>query len=44
MFASAVFLALALFLTRVPMALLDRALGWRLRERFIDLIARVSPG
>jgi hypothetical protein len=44
MFAAAVFLALALFVTRVPLRLLDRALGLRLRERFIDLLARVSPG
>jgi hypothetical protein len=44
MFAAAVFLALGLFLTRVPLAALDRALGLRLRERFIELIARVSPG
>jgi hypothetical protein len=44
MFASAVFLALGLYLTRVPLRLVDRALGLRLRERFIELIARVSPG
>jgi len=44
MFASAVFLALGLFVTRVPLRLLDRALGLRLRERFIELIARLSPG
>jgi hypothetical protein len=44
MFASGVGLALALFLTRVPMSLLDRATGARLRERFIELLARISPG
>ncbi len=44
MFASAVFLALALFATRVPLRLLDRAFGLRLRERFVDFLARVSPG
>jgi hypothetical protein len=44
MFASAVFLALSLYLTRVPMRFVDRVLGLRLRERFIELIARVSPG
>jgi len=44
MFASAVFLALALFLTRVPLRLIDRSLGLRLRERFIDGLARISPG
>jgi hypothetical protein len=44
MFASAVGLALALFATRVPLRFADRALGLRLRERFIDLLARVSPG
>jgi hypothetical protein len=44
MFAAAVFLALSLYLTRVPLRLVDRALGLRLRERFVELIARVSPG
>jgi hypothetical protein len=44
MFAAAVFLALGLFLTRAPLRVLDRTLGWRLRERFVDLLARVSPG
>jgi hypothetical protein len=44
MFFFAVLLALALYLTRRPLALLDRWLGLRLRERFIELIARVSPG
>lgn len=44
MFAAAVFLALGLFLTRVPLGMVDRAFGFRLRERFIDLLARVSPG
>lgn len=44
MFASAVLLAGSLYATRVPMAAMDRALGLRLRERFIELIARVSPG
>jgi hypothetical protein len=44
MFASAVFLALLLFLTRVPLRLIDRAFGLRLRERFIEGIARLSPG
>jgi hypothetical protein len=43
-FASAVFLAISLYLTRKPMALVDRVLGLRLRERFIELIARISPG
>jgi hypothetical protein len=43
-FASAVFLALSLYLTRHPMAFLDRVLGLRLRERFVELIAKVSPG
>ena len=43
-FASAVFLAITLYLTRKPMAFVDRLLGLRLRERFVDLIARVSPG
>jgi hypothetical protein len=44
MFASAVVLAGSLFVTRVPLAAVDRALGLRVRERFVDLIARVSPG
>ena len=44
MFASAVGLALALFATRVPLRLVDRAFGLRLRERFVELLARVSPG
>ena len=44
MFFSAVFLALMLFATRVPMRLIDRVFGLRLRERFVDFLARVSPG
>ena len=44
MFFAAVALALALFVTRKPLALLDRALGLRLRERFVDFIAKMSPG
>lgn len=44
MFASAVFLALMLFATRVPLRILDGAFGLRLRERFVDFIARLSPG
>ena len=44
MFASALVLAGSLYATRVPLAAVDRALGLRLRERFIELIARVSPG
>jgi hypothetical protein len=44
MFASGLGLALSLYATRVPMRLVDDALGLRLRERFIELIARVSPG
>ena len=43
-FASAVFLAISLYLTRKPMAFVDRVLGLRLRDRFIELIARISPG
>jgi hypothetical protein len=44
MFASAVFLALLLFATRVPLRLIDGAFGLRLRERCVDLLARISPG
>jgi hypothetical protein len=43
-FASAVFLATALYSTRAPMAAFDKRTGLRVRERFVDLIARVSPG
>ncbi|HEX4475174.1 MAG TPA: hypothetical protein VH142_08865 [Polyangiaceae bacterium] len=43
-FAAAVSLAATLYATRAPMALLDRRLGLRLRERFVDAIARISPG
>jgi hypothetical protein len=43
-FASAVFLAISLYLTRKPMAFLDRVLGLGLRDRFLSLIARISPG
>jgi hypothetical protein len=43
-FFAAVGFALTLGATRLPMRVLDRALGLRLRERFIDLIARISPG
>lgn len=44
MFASAVFLAASLFLTRVPLRIVDNVLGLRLRERFVNLLARISPG
>jgi hypothetical protein len=44
MFASGASLALGLFATRVPLRLIDRAFGLRLRERFIDLLAKASPG
>jgi hypothetical protein len=44
MFASAVGLALGLFATRVPLRVADRMFGLRLRERFVELLARVSPG
>jgi len=43
-FAAAVSLAATLYATRAPMALLDRRLGLGLRERFVDAIARISPG
>ncbi len=43
-FAAAVFLALLLFATRVPLAVLDRTFGWRLRERVVDFLAWASPG
>ena len=44
MFASGVFLALMLFATRVPLRFIDTTFGLRLRERFVDFLARVSPG
>jgi hypothetical protein len=44
MFASGVGLAVGLFTTRVPLRIVDRALGLRLRERFVHLLARISPG
>lgn len=43
-FGSAVFMALSLYATRKPMAAVDRAFGLGLRQRFVDLIARISPG
>ena len=43
-FGSAVFMALSLYATRKPMEAVDRALGLGLRQRFVDFIARVSPG
>lgn len=44
MFASAIFLALALLATRVPLRVLDGTFGLRLRERFVDFLGKVSPG
>lgn len=44
MFVSAVFLALLLFATRIPLRILDDAFGLRLRERFVEFLARISPG
>ena len=44
MFAAGLGLAIALFATRVPLRVLDRALGLRTRERFVRFLARVSPG
>ena len=43
-FAAGLGLAAALFATRVPLRLLDGALGLRTRDRFIELLARISPG
>lgn len=42
-FAACLFAAL-LLLTRAPLRGIDRLTGLRLRERFIDLLARISPG
>lgn len=44
MFASAVGLAVTLFATRVPLRVVDRAFGLDLRGRFVELLARISPG
>jgi hypothetical protein len=44
MFAAGLGLAVGLFATRIPLRVLDGALGLRTRERFIDLLARISPG
>jgi hypothetical protein len=44
MFASGMTLAALLLLTRWPMRLLDDATGLELRRRFVELLARVSPG
>jgi hypothetical protein len=43
-YIAAVFLALGLWVTRAPLTFLDRTLGLALRQRFVDFIARVSPG
>ena len=43
-YLAACLFVMILLLTRLPLRLVDRAFGLRLRERFIDLIARVSPG
>jgi hypothetical protein len=44
MFFAAVLLALLLWATRRPLAAIDDRFGLRLRERFVDVIARISPG
>lgn len=43
-FLAAVVFVVLLLVTRVPLRLVDRALGTRTRERLIELLARVSPG
>jgi hypothetical protein len=43
-FAAAVFLAILLLVTRYPLAFTDRVLGTRMRDRFVDAIAKLSPG
>jgi hypothetical protein len=44
MFASGMFLALLMFVSRHPLGFVDRKLDLHLRERVIDFIARISPG
>jgi hypothetical protein len=43
-YVAACVFALLLVATRAPLAWIDQSTGLRLRERFIELIARVSPG
>jgi hypothetical protein len=43
-YIAAVFLALGLWVTRAPLTFFDRVLGLGLRSRFVDFIARISPG
>jgi hypothetical protein len=43
-FAAGVTLALLLLLTRYPLGFFDRVAKTRLRERFVDAVARLSPG
>jgi hypothetical protein len=43
-YVAACVFALLLVASRSPLAWLDRSTGWKLRERCIELIARVSPG
>ena len=43
-FVAACIFALLLVVTRAPLAWIDRRTGLRVRERCIELIARVSPG
>ena len=44
LFASGIFLAAGLFVSLFPFRIIDRTFGLRLREHFVELIARVSPG
>jgi hypothetical protein len=44
MFETAAALALSIYLTRKPLAFVERVSGVRVRERFVDFVARLSPG
>jgi len=43
-YVAACVFVLLLLATRLPLGFIDRTTGLRLRERCIDLIARIAPG
>lgn len=44
MFETAAALALSVYLTRKPLAFVERVSGVRVREHLVDFVARLSPG
>lgn len=44
MFEAATALALSVYLTRKPLVFVERVSGIRVRQRFVDFVARLSPG